>query len=59
LPYSLPWGSEVYARVTAINIYGNSVESVEGNGAIILTQPDAPINAENVPAETTGTTIGL
>lgn len=43
-PYSLPWGSSVYAKVIAKNIYGNSVESDEGNGAIIVTTPDAPIN---------------
>jgi hypothetical protein len=30
--------------VIAKNIYGNSVESDEGNGAIIVTTPDAPIN---------------
>jgi hypothetical protein len=43
-PYSLPWGAHVYAKVLAKNIYGNSVESYEGNGAKITINPDPPIN---------------
>jgi hypothetical protein len=41
-PYSLAWGSSVYAKVIATNIYGDSVVSNEGNGAIITTNPDPP-----------------
>jgi hypothetical protein len=48
-PYSLPWGSQVFAKVRAINIIGPSEYSQQGNGAIILTNPDAPWNLENVP----------
>jgi len=40
----LPWGSSIYAKVIAINYYGASVESDAGNGAIILTYPDAPVS---------------
>lgn len=40
----MPWGSSIYAKVIAINYYGASVESDAGNGAIILTYPDAPVN---------------
>jgi hypothetical protein len=43
-PYSLPWGSSVYAKAIAINLYGDSDQSDAGNGAIIITTPDAPIN---------------
>lgn len=47
-PYSLDWGVSVYAKVVAINLYGDSLESVEGNNAIISTSPDKPIDlAEN------------
>lgn len=42
--FQLAWGSEVYARVTAVNLYGPSVVSESGNGAIILTYPDSPIS---------------
>lgn len=36
------WGDSIYAAVTAINSYGNSLISDGGNGAIILTNPDPP-----------------
>jgi hypothetical protein len=36
-PFSLTWGSSIFARVIAINIKGNSVTSDAGNGAVILT----------------------
>ncbi len=41
-PFSLPWGSNVFVKVIASNLYGDSVESEEGSQAIILTNPDAP-----------------
>ena len=44
IPFSLEWGSSVYAKVVAINKYGVSLISSEGNGAIITTAPDAPIS---------------
>jgi len=40
----LAWGSNVLAKVIAINNYGNSVESNVGNGAIITTTPGTPTN---------------
>jgi hypothetical protein len=47
-PYSLAWGSGIYVKVIATNLYGDSTESSEGNGAVITTSPDAPTNlAEN------------
>jgi hypothetical protein len=51
-PYHHPWGSSIYAKIIAINIVGNSLISDEGNGAIILTIPDAPADLTNVPAVT-------
>lgn len=58
-PYHLSWGSSVFAKVIAINIKGNSLISDEGNGAVILTLPDAPTDLENVPASTSSSQIGL
>lgn len=58
-PFYLEWGSSVYVKVIATNIVGNSIESSEGNGAIIVTVPDSPINIANVPATTNGNQIGL
>ena len=42
-PYNLPWGASISANVVAINIMGSSLTSPEGNGAIILSKPSAPI----------------
>jgi hypothetical protein len=36
-----------------------SLDSNDGNGAIILTVPDAPINLANNQMVTTGSQIGL
>jgi hypothetical protein len=36
-PFTLTWGSSLYAQVTAINIKGYSIVSDAGNGGIILT----------------------
>lgn len=43
-PYSLPWGAHVYAKVIATNIYGSAEASEAGNGAMITTNPDPPID---------------
>jgi hypothetical protein len=57
--YNLAWGSSVYAKVIATNAYGNSVESLEGNGAVITTTPDVPTSAVEVYADRTKSTLGL
>lgn len=43
-PFSHSWGSSIHAKVIAMNMYGDSEFSETGNGAIILTYPDAPTN---------------
>jgi hypothetical protein len=58
-PYSLEWGSSVYAKVIATNAYGNSVESTAGNGAMITTTPDVPTSVVEVYADRTKSTLGL
>jgi len=40
----LRWGDSIYAKVIAYNKYGDSQSSDAGNGAIIITYPDPPIN---------------
>jgi len=42
-PFNHVWGSSISAVVTAYNQYGASFTSDLGNGAVILTNPDAPI----------------
>jgi hypothetical protein len=58
-PYSLAWGSSIYAKVTAANLIEYSEYSDAGNGAIILTSPDAPYTLVNVPSITAKHQIGL
>jgi hypothetical protein len=58
-PFSLAWGSSVYAKLIATNIYGDSLESVEGNGAMITTTPDVPTSVAEVYADRTKSTLGL
>jgi hypothetical protein len=55
----LPWGSSIYAKVIAINFYGDSLESLEANGAIITTTPDAPINLVEDYSLRTKSTLGI
>jgi hypothetical protein len=56
-PYSLPWGSNVHAKVIAYNIYGDSVISEPGNEAIILTVPDSPVSLVETVSERTDNSI--
>jgi hypothetical protein len=58
-PYNLGWGVSVFAKLLAVNMYGNSVASLEGNGGIILTVPDAPTDLANNVAITSASQIGL
>jgi hypothetical protein len=55
-PFSLPWGSSVWSKIIAYNFYGDSDISEPGNGAVIITYPDAPIDlTETVIARTPST----
>lgn len=58
-PLNLTWGSSVYATISATNIVNSSGVSPQGNGAIILTNPDNPLLLQNVPAVTDTTKVGL
>jgi hypothetical protein len=58
-PYSLEWGSSVHAKVIATNAYGDSLESLEGNGAMITTTPEVPTSVAEVYASRTKSTLGL
>lgn len=51
-PFSLPWGSDIYVKVTATNVVGSSAASPVGNGAKILTNPDSPLRLVNNPTTT-------
>jgi hypothetical protein len=58
-PYSLTLGDSVSANVVATNEKGDSPVSSVGNGATLITTPDAPINFVENTALRTPTTLGL
>jgi hypothetical protein len=58
-PYSLEWGSSVFAEVIAINAYGDSLTSAAGNGAVITTTPDSPISLTEDYSARTKSTLGF
>jgi hypothetical protein len=58
-PFSLEFGDSVFAKVVAINYYGESESSDEGNGAIVLLVPDAPTGLADNVAVTTAYVIGF
>ena len=58
-PFIIQWGSSIYARIVATNVYGSSKASDAGNGAVILTYPDAPTNLAVNSEITVGSTVGL
>jgi hypothetical protein len=58
-PFDFNWLDSIYAKVKATNFVGNSSESTEGNEAIILTYPDAPVFLENSAATTSATVVAM
>lgn len=58
-PFALEWGTNVHVKVVATNKYGDSGESPVGNGAIITTTPDPPINLIEYYPDRSPTTLGL
>ncbi len=55
----LSWGANVVATISATNIYGQSVISVVGSGAVLYTYPSAPTNLTNMVTITSSTQVGL
>lgn len=49
----------MYAKVYAINFYGESIGSDAGNGGTILYAPSAPVGLAMDSAVTTASVIGL
>ena len=58
-PFNLPWGSNVFAKIVATNIYDDSGTSQAGYGAIITTYPDPPVNLIEYYDQRSPTTLGL
>jgi hypothetical protein len=58
-PFSMVLGDHIYAKIIAINSYGDSFASEPGDGVAVVFLPDAPINLANNAAITSATTVGL
>ena len=58
-PFNLPWASHVYAKLYATNLYGDSGESLAGDGAVIVAIPDKPVNLQEDYSQRSATTLGL
>lgn len=58
-PFNLPWGTSVYAIVQARNVIGDSEFSAEGNGSVILVEPDAPVNLVQLLSSSNAFQVGL
>ena len=56
-PYSLVKGDSVVAQIFSVNVYGDSVQVVSGDGALIRDLPDPPLNLANDPTTTSDTVI--
>jgi len=54
-PFNIDWGSSIHAKVSATNNKGTSDFSPVGNGAVILTVTDPPVNLANVATITSAT----
>ena len=58
-PFNLDWGASITAYVIATNSKGNSEESQTGNGALISTNPAAPISLSEVTSLRTASSITI
>ena len=56
-PFFLEWGSSIVAKVVAINIYDRSLESPEGNGAVIINYADKPLGLTETVSARQATSI--
>jgi hypothetical protein len=45
-PYNIAYNEGIYVKISAVNFYGTSVESVSGNGAVMVLIPDTPVNLQ-------------
>ena len=58
-PFQIAWGGHIYAKVVAVNAYGISAESDVGNGAQIITYPDAPLLLSEDYSQRSATSLRL
>jgi hypothetical protein len=58
-PFNLAIGDHIYVKVIAVNAFGESINSNVGDGAEVLSVPDAPVNLINIVEVTNAEAIGF
>ena len=58
-PYNVDGGDHIWAKVSAVNVYGESAQSSAGNDAMYTRVPDSPISLAEDSLQRTATTIGI
>lgn len=58
-PYNYDGGDHVWAKVVAVNVYGETDQSEAGNGAYYTREPDSPINVQEDETHRTATQLGI
>jgi hypothetical protein len=58
-PFNLDWGRRVWAKIVATNVKGDSEESDPGTGAVIISNPDPPVNLIENYSQRTAQTLGF
>jgi len=58
-PFDLSIGENVYAKLVASNIFGDSLESSAAGGAIIIGVPNPPQDLSEIEWYRDATTLGL
>lgn len=58
-PFNLNRGDSIIVKVLATNFYGSSIMSIQGNGAMVVLIPDAPLSLQDNIAVTNSSQIGL
>jgi hypothetical protein len=58
-PFNLVKDQSVFVKIVSTNVYGDSVQSAEFNGAVIQLVPDAPLSFSNVVVITDANQVGL
>lgn len=56
-PYNIDGGDSIWAKLVATNVYGDSEQSFEGNGAYYTRIPDSPINLQEDRTDKTSSTL--
>lgn len=58
-PFNHVWGNSIHAIIIATNGFGNSASSAVGNGGVLITTPDAPINVKENALLRSSTSISI